>query len=341
LKPGWSNNKEKPMGTREITYAEAIREAMQEEMRNDPDVFLIGEDVGQGYRGTFGVSTGMYEEFGPQRIIDTPICENSIVGCAVGASLMGMKPIAEIMFEDFVAVCFDQIVNEAAKINFMSGGQFSASIVIRAPGGSAGGTGPHHSQCLESLFMHIPGLLLAIPSNAYDAKGLLKTAIRSPEPVLFFEHKKLYKTKQEIPEGQYDIPFGKGRIVREGSDLTLVAFSYMVKVAEEAAAELAENHGFKVEIVDPRTIVPLDLDLIGSSIEKTSKAVILEEGVLRGGVGSEISARIMEEYFDYLDFPVKRIASRNLPIPMTPLMEEAVLPGKERILREICDLVGL
>jgi pyruvate/2-oxoglutarate/acetoin dehydrogenase E1 component len=326
---------------RTLMYSEALREAMQEEMRKDRNVLLIGEDVGQGYRGAFGVSAGLYDEFGSKQIIDTPICENAIIGCAIGTALLGMKPIAEIMFEDFLAVCFDPIVNHAAKIKFMSGDQYSAGIVIRTPGGSGGGTGPHHSQCLEALFMHIPGLVIAMPSNGYDAKGLLKTAINSPEPVLFFEHKKLYKTKSEVPETEYAVEFGQGRIVREGKDMTVVAISNMVKVVEEAADELKTRYGYELEIIDPRTIVPLDLDLIGESLKKTNKAFVVEEGVLRGGVGSEISARIHEQYFDELDFPVTRIASRNIPIPMSPLMEQSVIPNKDRIVSEICALVGI
>jgi pyruvate/2-oxoglutarate/acetoin dehydrogenase E1 component len=326
---------------RTIMYSDALREAMREEMRKDPRVILIGEDVGQGYAGAFGVSKGLFEEFGAKQILDTPICESTIIGCALGAAMVGMKPIAEIMFEDFIAMGFDQIVNQAAKLKFMSGEQYRANLVIRTPGGSGGGTGPHHSQCWEALFMHIPGLIIVMPSNAYDAKGLLKTAINTPEPVLFFEHKKLYKTKGEVPAEEYTVPFGKGRVVREGKDLTVIAISHMVKVAEEAAEELKKQHDFELEILDPRTIAPLDLALIGESINKTNKAVVLEEGVLRGGVGAEIASQIHEHYFDDLDFPVTRIASRNLPIPMTPLMEKSVIPSKERIIQDIRTLVGL
>ncbi len=326
---------------RTLMYSEALREAMQEEMRKDKNVLLIGEDVAQGYKGAFGVSKGLYEEFGEKQVIDTPICENAIIGCAIGSALLGMKPIAEIMFEDFIAVCFDPIVNHAAKIEFMSGEQYRVGLVIRTPGGSGGGTGPHHSQCLEALFMHVPGLLIAMPSNAYDAKGLLKTAINTPKPVLFFEHKKLYKTKTDVPEEEYTLPFGQGKIVRKGRDMTVIAISNMVNVAEEAADGLKSTYNFELEIIDPRTIVPLDLDLIGESLKKTNKAVVVEEGVLRGGVGSEISSRIHECYFDELDFPVTRIASRNIPIPMTPLMEQRVIPDKDRIVNDIRSLVGL
>ncbi len=325
---------------RELSYAEALREAMSEEMRKDRNVFLIGEDVARGYRGAFGVSTGMFEEFGEKQVIDTPICEASIVGCALGAAMMGMKPIAEIMFEDFLTVCFDTLVNQAAKLKFMSNGQYHANIVVRTPGGTRGGTGPHHSQCLEALFMHVPGLQVAVPASPYDAKGLLKTAIHNGEPVLFFEHKMLYKLKGDVPEGEYTIPFGEGRIVREGKDLTVIAVSNMVTIAGEAAEALQEQTGLDIEIIDPRTLVPLDMEMIGESVKKTHKAVILEEGVLRAGVGSEITAVINDTVFDWLDFPVKRIAARNMPIPMTPRMEEAVIPGKDRVVQEIRDFLG-
>lgn len=320
---------------REITYAEALREAIREEMRKDRGVILIGEDVGQGYAGVFGVSHGLYDEFGPDRIIDTPIAENSILGAGIGAALLGMKPIVEMMFSDFIAVCFDGILNQAAKIKFMSGDQYNINLVVRLPGGAGAGTGPHHSQCLESIFLSIPGIKIVMPSNAYDAKGLLKTAINLGEPVLFFEHKKLYKTKTAVPENQYTIQPGKGKIVRKGSDITLVAFSYMVAVAMEAAEELLDKYGIDVEIIDPRTLVPLDMDIISGSVKKTSRIVTLEESVERGGIGAEISTIITENYMDYLDGPVKRIASRNMPIPMPPSLESAVLPNKERVIEEI------
>jgi len=262
---------------REITYNEAIREAMQEEMR----------------------------------IIDTPISENCIMGAGIGTALLGMKPIVEMMFSDFISVCFDGIFNQAAKVRFMSGEQYSLNMVVRLPGGSGGGTGPHHSQCLESIFLSIPGIKIANPSNAYDAKGLLKTAISSGDPVLFFEHKKLYKQKYIVPKEEYTIPFGEGRIVKEGKDLTIVAISYMVSVAVEVAKELKDEKGLDIEIIDPRTIIPLDTGIISDSVKKTSRLVTLEEGAQRGGVGSEIVALINEKCFDYLDSPMKRIASKR------------------------------
>ena len=320
---------------REITYAEALREAMQEEMRKDKSVLLIGEDVGEGYAGVFGVSGGLYEEFGDAQIIDTPIAENTILGIGIGTAQLGMKPIVEIMFADFIGVCFDGVLNQCAKMKFMSGEQYRLNLVIRLPGGAGDGTGVHHSQCLESIFMSIPGIKIVLPSNAYDAKGLIKTCINLGEPVLFFEHKKLYKIKSPVPEKEYTIPLGKGRIVRDGDDLTLVALSYMVNVAIEVTDELKQKYDIKVEVIDPRTIVPLDLNIISDSIKKTSKLVILEEGPIRGGVGAEILSQISEQYFDYLDYPIKRIGSKNMPVPMTPLIEEAVIPNRETVTREI------
>lgn len=323
----------------QITYAEALREAMYEEMKKDKNVILIGEDVGKGYRGCFGVSTGLYEEFGPEQIIDTPISENSILGAGIGASLLGMKPIVEIMFADFVSVCFDGILNQASKLRFMSGGQYNMNLVIRMPGGSTGGTGPQHSQSFESIFLSIPGVKIAIPSNAYDAKRLLKTSIHIGDPVIFFEHKKLYKEKFYIPDNESELPFGIGKIVKKGRDLTLIATSYMVRVAEKVAADLKESYGLDIEIIDPRTLVPLDLDIMANSAKKTSKVIVLEEGPLRGGVGSEIASMIYEKCFDYLDHPIKRIASKNVPIPMAPSLEKEVIPNKESVKRDILDFL--
>lgn len=325
---------------REITYAEALREAIREEMIKDKNVILIGEDVGRGYGGVFGVSSGLYDEFGETQVIDTAIAENTILGSGIGTALLGMKPIVEMMFEDFVAVCFDGILNSAAKIKFMSGDQYSLNLVVRLPGGS-GGFGPQHSQCLESLFMSIPGIKIVIPSCSYDAKGLLKTCINLGEPVLFFEHKKLYKTKGEVPEEEYKIPLGKGRIIRKGKDITLVTVSYMVSVAQDSAEELYNNHGIDMEIIDPRTLVPLDVDIIADSVKKTCRLATLEEGILRGGVGAEICSTICEKYMDHLDAPIKRIASRNTHIAMTPTLENAVVPDRERVVQEVREIFGV
>ena len=326
---------------RELTYAGALKEAMREEMKKDKEVFLIGEDVGQGYSGCFAVSTGLYDEFGPSQIIDTPISENTILGCGIGASLLGMKPIVEMMFEDFISVTFDGILNQAAKVRMLSADQYKLNLVVRLPGGSKNGTGPQHSQCLESIFMSIPGIKIVCPATPYDAKGLLKEAINHGDPVMFFEHKKLYSIKGLVPEEEYKIPFGKARIAREGKDLTIIAVSYMNNLALEAAEELKEKHNLDIEIIDPRTLVPFDLETVGKSLKKTNKAVVIEEGIKRDGVGAEISSLIMENFFDYLDFPVRRIASKNSFIPMSPHLEKSVIPNKESIIRAIEDLLIL
>jgi len=325
---------------KKINYRDAIREGLVEEMRKDPDLILLGEDIAKGYEGCFGVTKGISEEFGLERIKDTPISEASIIGTAIGASMLGFKTVAEIMFEDFITVCFDGIVNQAAKLRILSGDQYNLNMVVRTPGGSAG-YGSQHSQCLESIFMHIPGLYIAIPSNAYDAKGLLKTAINLGDPVLFFEHQRLYKSISEIPDEEYTIPFGKGKVARKGKDLTIVSFSYMMDISMRVSDILKEKHGIDIEIIDPRTLVPLDTGLIIDSVKKTSKLVIIEEGVLRGGVGAEISAKIGESCFDYLDFPIKRIASKDFLIPISPVMEKQVVPDENRVLKEIEDFLEI
>ena len=325
---------------RELTYRDALKEAIIELMEKDKDIILIGEDIGRGYEGTFGVTKGLYDIFGPERVKDTPICEATIIGCAIGASLLGLKTISEVMFEDFIFVCMDHIANQAAKIKLISANQFKLNMVIRTPCG-ASGYGAQHSQCLESIFMHLPGILIVMPSNAYDAKGLLKTAVYAGDPVLFIEHQKLYKEKYEVPEEDYTIPFGKGNIVKEGSDYTVVAFSNMVNIAKTAAIELKNNYDVDIEIIDPRTLVPLDIDIIINSVKKTSRLAILEEGVLRGGVGAEIASQIYENVIEYLDFPVKRIASKNTIIPLSTPLEKAVIPNKEKFIQEIINSLKL
>ena len=280
-------------------------------------------------------------EFGPAQVIDTPIVENTMLGCGIGAAMLGMKPVVEIMFSDFATVCFDGIVNQAAKIPFMSAGQYPLALVIRMPGGGGQGMGPHHSQCLESLFMSVPGLKVVAPSNAYDAKGLLKTCIHLGEPVMFFENRKLYKVKSEVPEEEYMIPLGQGRVVREGKDITIVALSSMVHLAEKVADDLQASKGIVAEIIDPRTLVPLDEAVIAASLEKTGRVVILEEGHLRGGVGSEISAVIAEKYMDFLDHPIQRIGSRNVPVSASLSLEMATIPSRESVYRDICSFFYL
>lgn len=323
-----------------VKYRDALNQAISEEMRKDKNLVILGEDIACGYEGCFGVTAGLFNEFGGERVVDTPISEAGIIGTAIGASMLGMKTIAEIMFEDFITVCFDGIVNQAAKLRIISGNQYNLNMVVRTPGG-AGGLGAQHSQCLESIFMHFPGLYIAIPSNAYDAKGLLKTAINLGDPVIFFEHQKLYNTEYEVPQEEYYLPFGKANLIKEGKDLSIVSFSNMVNTALEAIREIENMHGISIELIDPRTLVPFDYEMLTNSVRKTNKLIIIEEGVLRSGAGSEISAEINERCFDYLDYPVKRIASKNFLIPLNPVMEKNVIPGKERIIKEILEFLSL
>ena len=315
---------------REISYLEAVREAMIQEMRRDPDVFLMGEDVGV-YGGAFGVSRGMLEEFGPERIRETPISEAAIAGAATGAALMGMRPIMEIMFMDFVAISMNQLVNQAAKIHFMFGGKASIPLVCRAPAGSGTGAAAQHCQSLEALFMNVPGIKIVAPSTPYDVKGLLVASVRDNNPVIFMEHKLLYRAKGPVPEELYTIPLGKADIKREGRDLTVVAYSIMVPRALEAAEQLA-GEGIEIEVVDPRTLKPLDEETIVRSVCKTGRVLIIHEAPVTGGVGGEIAAVIASsEAFDYLDAPIRRLAGLNVPIPYNRTLEQAAVPQVEDI----------
>lgn len=318
-------------GNREITYLEAVREAMAQEMRRDPEVFLIGEDIGV-YGGAFGVSKGMLEEFGPERIRETPISEEGIAGAATGAALMGMRPIMEIMFMDFLTLSMDQLVNQAAKMRFMFGGNASIPLVCRTPAGSGTGAAAQHCQSLEAWFVHTPGIKVVAPSTAYDAKGLLTTAIRDNNPVLFMEHKLLYRTKGMVPEEQYSLPLGQAEVRRTGKDLTVIAYSVMVLRSLEAAEKLAAE-GIEVEVIDLRTLKPLDLETIVQSASKTGRVLIVHEAPLTGGFGGELAALIAgSEAFDYLDAPVRRLAGRNIPIPYNRTLERATVPQVEDII---------
>lgn len=320
----------KPDTTREITYLEAVREAMVQEMRLDQDVFLIGEDIGT-YGGAFGVSKGMLEEFGSERIRDTPISEAAIAGAATGAALMGMRPIMEIMFMDFLTISMNQLVNQAAKMRFMFGGKCSIPMVIRAPSGSGTGAAAQHSQSLEAWFVNVPGIKVVAPSSPQDAKGLLVAAIRDNNPVLFMEHKLLYRMKGPVPEESYCIPLQSAEVKRQGSDLTIVAYSIMVPRALEAAEKLAAE-GIDVEVVDPRCLKPLDKDTIIRSVSKTGRVLIVHEAPLTGGFGGELAAVIAEsDSFDFLDAPLRRLAGRNIPIPYNRTLERAAVPQVEDI----------
>lgn len=322
----------------EITYLEAVRQALWQEMERDERVFLLGEDLGH-YGGAFGVTHGMLDAFGPARIRETPISEATIVATAIGAALVGMRPVAEIMFMDFVLLALDQLANQAAKMRFMFGGRTSVPIVVRMPSGSGSGAAAQHSQSLESMLMHFPGLKVAVPSNPNDAKGLLLAAIRDPNPVCFIEHKLLYKTKGEVPDGDYSLPFGVAEIKRPGRDLTVVASGIMVRRALAAAERLAVD-GIDVEVVDPRTLLPLDAETIIASVGRTGRLLVVHEACETGGWAGEVIARVVGSWaFDYLDAPVRRLAGKDVPIPYNRGLERAAVPQEDDIEREMRVLV--
>jgi acetoin:2,6-dichlorophenolindophenol oxidoreductase subunit beta len=326
------------MAVREITYLEAVREAMSQEMRENNDVFILGEDIGV-YGGAFGVTRGMIEEFGPERVRNTPISEAAIAGAAIGSALTGMRPILELQFSDFITIAMDQMVNQAAKTRYMFGGKGKVPMVLRTPSGSGTGAAAQHSQSLEAWMAHIPGLKVVQPSTAYDVKGLLKAAIDDDNPVIFYEHKLLYRTSGEVPEESYSIELGKADIKREGADVTIVATAIMVHKALEAAAEL-EKEGISVEVVDPRTIVPLDKETIINSVKKTGRLIVVHEAVQRGGIGGEIVSVIAEsEAFDYLDAPIKRLGGKEVPIPYNPTLEKAAIPQVPDIIAAVRETV--
>ncbi|MDR0400078.1 MAG: alpha-ketoacid dehydrogenase subunit beta [Treponema sp.] len=317
---------------REITYAEALREAMSEEMRKDNRIVFMGEDVGV-YGGAFGVSRGMVEEFGEERVRDTPISELAITGCAVGAAMTGLLPIVEIMFSDFITLAMEPLVNQAAKNRFQFGGQGSVPMVLRTPGGSGTGAAEQHSQSLEAWVCHVPGLKVVVPSTPYDAKGLLKSAIYDPNPVVFFEQKLLYRTKGPVPEpgDEYVVPLGKADVKREGRDLTVITYGRMVPRCLKVAGEMAKK-GADAEVIDIRTLVPLDRETLVESVKKTGKVLIVHEACLTGGFGGEIAAVIADsEAFFCLDAPVKRLGGLDVPIPYNPRLEAQVVPTEEKI----------
>lgn len=322
---------------RKITYSQALNEAIFEEMNKDSRIIVYGEDVAV-YGGLWQVTKGLLDAFGEERIKDTPLSETAIVGTAVGAAITGSRPIVEIMYADFLSVCFDEVYNKAAKWRYAHGGMFTVPLVIRASMGAIFGGSAEHAQCNEALFMHTPGIKIAVPSNPYDAKGLLKTAIRDDNPVLFFEHRGLYKIRGEVPEEEYLIPFGKAAIKKKGKDVTIIATSRMVNRSIEASAEL-EKENIETEIIDLRTIVPLDLKTILDSVKKTGHAVIVEEESKIGGVGAEITAQIQEKAFDYLKKPIKRISSLHVPIPFNDRLKNYVIPSKDRIVNELIEFV--
>jgi pyruvate dehydrogenase E1 component beta subunit len=324
--------------TRELSIVEAMREALAEELSRDPSVFVMGEDVGRA-GGVFNVTTGLQDEFGKDRVMDTPISEAGIAGLGVGAALTGMRPVVEIMFSDFLALAMDQIVNQAAKLHYMTGGQAKVPLVIRTGMGAGRGAAAQHSQSLQAWMAHIPGLKVVMPSTPYDAKGLLKAAIRDDNPVIYLEDKMSYGLKGPVPSGDYIIPLGVADVKRAGDDVTLVATSSMVQVAL-SAADLLAGEGISAEVVDPRTLKPLDKETILGSVKKTGRAIVIDEGYLSYGVTAEIAAIIGDEAFDFLDAPVKRIGGMDVPVPMVPVLERATVPDEGQVVATAKGLFG-
>ncbi len=321
---------------RQITYRDALKEALQEEMRRDPSVFLLGEDIGK-YGGVYAVTKGLFEEFGEERVKDTPLAEAVIVGAATGAAAVGTRPVAEIMYVDFMTFCMDQIVNQAAKMRYMFGGKVKVPMVIRTQGGAGTFCAAQHSESLESWFIHVPGLKVVMPSTPYDAKGLLKSSIREDNVVIFIEHNLLYNTKGQVPEEEYLLPIGAADVKRQGDDVTIITYSRMVLTVLEAAGELA-NEGINVEVIDARTLSPLDIDTIATSVKKTGLVVICEADCKTGGMGAEILSQICEHVFDYLDGPVVRVAGRDTPMPYSPILEKIAVPDKDEIIKAVKNL---
>ena len=321
------------MPDREITFVQALNEALQEEMRKDDRVFIMGEDIGP-YGGAFKVTRDLIDEFGPKRVRNTPISEAAIIGTATGAALTGTRPVAEIMYVDFTTLGMDQIVNQMAKIRYMFGGKATVPVVIRTQGGAGRGNAAQHSQSLEAWFFHVPGIYVVQPSTPYDAKGLLKSAIRDDNPILFLEHKMLYNVKGMVPEGEYVVPLGKADIKRPGRDVTIVATSWMVHHALKAADTLSQR-GIEAEVIDPRTLKPLDKDTIIKSVKKTLHLVIVNEGCRTGGFAAQLAGMLLEDVFDYLDAPIKIVASEDVPIPYNHVLEYETIPGEKDVVSAV------
>jgi pyruvate/2-oxoglutarate/acetoin dehydrogenase E1 component len=322
---------------KELTVVQALNEGIREEMRRDDNVVLLGEDIGKYWKGAFKVTKGLEEEFGPKRVRDTPISENAIVGCAVGAAMTGLRPVAEIMFGDLMTLAMDQICNQAAKLRYMSGGQVRIPLVVRTPFGAGGSYASHHSQSLEAWFAHVPGLKVVQPSNAYDAKGLIKSSIRDDNPVIFCEHKFVYGLKGTIPEEEYTVPIGVARVMQEGEDISIIATALMVDKSLKAAKDLREE-GISCEVVDPRTLRPLDEKTICDSAKKTGKVLIVHEACDTGGISGEITKTLVREAFYYLD-DIKILAGKDAPIPFAPGMEKWVAPDTDHIKKMIKEIV--
>ncbi len=321
----------------EISFRQALNDTLREELKRDDNVFLIGEEIGI-FEGSYKITAGLLKEFGERRVVDTPIAENGFVGMAVGAAMLGLRPVVEIMTFNFIALAMDEILNHAAKIYYMFGGQTPVPLVIRTPGGGGQQLSATHSQNLEVWFAHIPGLYVVAPSNPADAKGMLKTAIRSNNPVIFIEHLSLYNTKGEVSEEDYTIPFGKARISKEGSDLTVISYSRMASLALDVARRLEQENGWSIEVVDLRSLRPLDTETIVNSVKKTGRAIVFEEDWRSYGIGAEIAATIQEEAFDYLDAPIKRVANVEVPLPYAKPLELAAINGSKQLLDAINEL---
>ena len=315
-----------------MRYREALNEALRAEMQEDESVFIMGEDIGV-FNGAFKVTAGLLDEFGEKRVRDTPISENTIVGMGVGEAMTGLRPVVELMPINFSLLAMDQIVNHAAHIRYMFGGQVEVPLVVRMPQGAGHQLGPTHSHCLEALYLHVPGMLLAVPSTAADAKGLLKAAIRDDNPVVFIEHETLYGQKGDVPENGEPARFGEAAIRREGDDVTIVGISRMAITAQKAAETLASEHEVDAEVIDPRTLRPLDLDTIVESVKKTNRAVVVEEGWPHGGVGANLAALIQEQAFDWLDAPVMRVTGADVPMPYSKPLEQAAFPHEEHVVQ--------
>ena len=322
----------------ELSYREAVRDALSTAMRADDDVFIMGEDIAE-MGGSMGVTHGMLEEFGKERVRNTPISEMALAGAAIGAALQGMRPVAEIMYEDFMTLAAEQVVNQAAKLRYMSGGQLTVPVVFRTQGGAGWSPGAQHAQQLEAWLVHVPGLKVAYPSTPEDVRGLLWTSIYDDNPVIFFEHRLLYPVKGEVPEEIEPIPLGKARTIREGTDVTVIAIGPLVHRAVEAAKQ-AEEEGISVEIIDPRTLQPLDEDALVASVKKTNRAVVAHEAVTRMGFGAEVAAVIQYGAFDWLDAPIERVGAKFSPLPFAPVMEEFVVPHANDVLEAIKRTVG-
>ena len=319
----------------EVRYREALNQALREEMEADENVFIMGEDIGV-FQGAFKVTQGLLEDFGEKRVRDTPISENTIVGMGVGSAMAGLRPVVEIMTVNFSLLAMDQIVNHAAAIHYMFGGQVKVPVVIRMPQGAGHQLGPTHSHCLEAFYLHVPGLFVAVPSTPADAKGLLKTAIRDDNPVVFIEHEYLYGQRGDVPDDDdHTVDFGHAAVRREGEDVTIVGVSRMAVTAEKAAKVLSEEHEVEAEVIDPRTLRPLDLDTILRSVEKTNRAVIVEEGWPHGGVGANLAALIQEQAFDHLDAPVARVTGADLPMPYSKPLEQIAFPHEPQIIEAV------